>query len=85
MAEQECQDRDHYHAPGFALDVGNRIEGDLRGGGGVAAEFGDQRVRGFMAGGGKKEDDVGDEPVHQQLWRHVGHVFRSVAEEEGSE
>jgi len=60
------------HAEEFAADVGDGVEGDLAavGRGGVAAEFGDEGVGGFVAGGGEQENDVFEEAEGQIVEIH---------------
>jgi len=84
------EDGDDHHAPRFTLDVGNGVEGDLAGGGRVATQFGDQRVRSFMASSGEKEHDIGNEAVDQEFGRQIRHgakrleVRRSICKPRGA-
>ncbi len=75
VGQDEHQDGNDHHAPGFALDVRHGIERHLPAEEGcfVAANLGSQRVRGFVARRGKQENHVPDESQGEEVRGNVGH------------
>jgi hypothetical protein len=73
--EEETDDGNDHHAEGRSADVGNWIEGNLsaKRGGGVSANFRDERVRCLVACSGEKENHIGDETCHEHCWGEVRH------------
>lgn len=73
--QKETQDWDDHHAERRSADVRDRVERELaaESGGAVAANFGDESVRCFVASGGEKKGDIPDERESQCFRREIGH------------
>src|SRR5690348_494061 len=66
---EKRKEGNHNHAPGFAPHVRDGIERNLSAKRRrfVAADFGDERMRGFVAGGGKQKGDIPDESEDEKI------------------
>src|SRR6266852_2541916 len=74
-SHDQREDRNHYHAPRFALDVRNGIERNLSTGERriIPVDFVDPRVRGFEASGGEKNRDIPDKTQRDKFGLEISH------------
>src|SRR5580704_2717481 len=74
--EQKREDRYKHHAPRLAAHVRHGIQRNLsaEGGGFVAADFGNQGMRGFVARRREEKRHVPDKSENEKIGREVGQV-----------